>query len=68
LPLILSAFYDKNNKEVFLDKGIMNLLLNIPIFNTHRMAAEYLERYDLALPAEQAAEMKAFAQLYSSDI
>jgi hypothetical protein len=32
------------------------------------MAAEYLERYNLALPAEQAAEMKAFAQLYSSDI
>lgn len=68
LPLILSAFYDKNNKKIFLDKGIMNLLLNIPIFNTHRMAAEYLQRYNLLLPAEQAAEMKAFAQLYSSDI
>jgi starch phosphorylase len=68
LPLILSAFYDKDTQGVFLDKGIMNLLLNIPIFNTHRMAAEYLERYELALPAEQAAEMKAFAQLYSSDI
>ena len=38
----------KIDQEVFLDKGIMNLLLNIPIFNTHRMAAEYLERYDLA--------------------
>lgn len=68
LPLILRAFYDKNTSKVFLDKGINNLLLNIPIFNTHRMAAEYLQRYGLKLPADQALEMRHFAQLYSSDI
>ncbi len=68
LPLILKAFYEKNNGEIFLDKGVQNLLLNIPIFNTHRMAAEYQQRYNLALPEDQVREMKEFAQLYSSDI
>ena len=68
MPLILSTFYDNNRSTVFLDKGINNLLLNIPIFNTHRMAAEYLQRYNVPLPADQALEMKRFAQLYSSDI
>ncbi len=68
LPLILKDFYDKNKGTVFLDKGIENLLLNIPIFNTHRMAAEYLQRYNLVLPEDQVREMTEFAQLYSSDI
>ena len=68
LPLILDAFYDKTNSRIFLDKGINNLLLNIPIFNTHRMAAEYLQRYGLVLPAARAREMERFAQLYCSDI
>ena len=68
LPLILKAFYNKNKETVFLDKGMQNLLLNIPIFNTHRMAAEYLQRYELILPEDQSREMKEFAQLYSSDI
>ncbi|MDP3480102.1 MAG: alpha-glucan family phosphorylase [Desulfoprunum sp.] len=68
LPLILKDFYDKKKETVFIDKGMQNLLLNIPIFNTHRMAAEYLQRYELILPEDQAREMKGFAQLYSSDI
>ncbi len=68
LPLILDAFYDKTNSRIFLDKGINNLLLNIPIFNTHRMAAEYLQRYSLVLPAARTREMERFAQLYCSDI
>jgi glycogen phosphorylase len=67
LPLILESFYDKNTGTVFLNKGVQNLLLNIPIFNTHRMAAEYLQRYELALPDAQTREMNEFAQLYSSD-
>lgn len=67
LPLILHSFYEKSKENVFLDKGVQNLLLNIPIFNTHRMAAEYLQRYELALPDGQAQEMKEFAELYSSD-
>ena len=42
--------------------------MNIPIFNTHRMAAEYLQRYHLRLPASQSEEMAGYAKLYSSDI
>jgi starch phosphorylase len=67
LPLILKAFYDETGSGILLDKGINNLLYNIPIFNTHRMAAEYLQRYGLTLPAAQASEMQRFAQLYCSD-
>jgi len=32
------------------------------------MSAEYLQRYELKLPADQTLEMRHFAQLYSSDI
>jgi starch phosphorylase len=67
LPLILQSFYDKSKKNVLLEKGVQNLLLNIPIFNTHRMASEYLQRYELALPEELSQEMREFAELYSSD-
>lgn len=68
LPRVLQNFYDGADSAVFLDKGIMNLILNIPIFNTHRMAAEYLQRYELLLPPEQNSEMAGYAKLYSSDI
>lgn len=67
LPEVLREFYDTENPDVFLQRSIRNLCLNIPIFNTHRMAAEYLRRYNLRLPAEQVAEMNHYAKLYSSD-
>ena len=65
LPEVLREFYDTENPDVFLQRSIRNLCLNIPIFNTHRMAAEYLRRYNLRLPAEQVAEMNHYAKLYS---
>jgi glycogen phosphorylase len=67
LPSILEDFYINRNRDAFLDKGIMNLCKNVPIFNTHRMAAEYLKKYDLQLPANTNMRMQSFAQLYSSD-
>ncbi len=66
LPEILDNFYT-SSPSVFLDKSIQNVLLNIPIFNTHRMAAEYSARYELCLEDELAKKMDSFAQLYSSD-
>jgi starch phosphorylase len=45
----------------------MNIILNIPIFNTHRMAAEYLTKYELRLPDEQEKEMRHFRALYNSN-
>ena len=67
LPSVLEDFYRDGTASAFLDKGIMNLLKNVPIFNTHRMAAEYLKRYDLQLSVEVMNKMQTFAQLYSSD-
>ncbi len=67
LPSVLNDFYEDPDFTTFLDKSIMNLVLNIPIFNTHRMAAEYLVKYDLQIPKQTKAKMEAFAQLYSSD-
>jgi starch phosphorylase len=67
LPTILNEFYQADNASVFLDKAIMNLTLNIPIFNTHRMAAEYLTQYNLRLPEQQEQEMRHFGSLYNSN-
>ncbi len=67
LPSVLTDYYEDPDFSTFLDKSIMNLVLNIPIFNTHRMAAEYLVKYDLQLSKQLNSKMKAFAQLYCSD-
>lgn len=67
-PQIIEAFYDPAHRQEYIDKCIMNIALNCPIFNTHRMAAEYLGRYEIALPKEVAARVKKFASLYQSDI
>lgn len=67
LPTILKEFYQAANNSAFLDKAVMNLTLNIPIFNTHRMAAEYLTKYDLRLTEEQEQEMRHFRSLYNSN-
>jgi len=67
LPLVLKDYYQDKTFSAFLDKGIMNLCKNIPIFNTHRMAAEYLKKYNLTLPDTVKSKMQSFAQLYSSD-
>jgi glycogen phosphorylase len=65
LPEILDTFYD--NPEQYLDKGINNLRLNVPIFNTHRMIAEYILKYGLELDPDVETKMEAYRQLYQSD-
>ena len=65
LPEILETFYRRPEK--YLDKALMNLCLNVPIFNTHRMAAEYCSRYNLVLPPDVAARLDLFRSLYASD-
>lgn len=67
LPAVLQEFYRTGDHAAFLDKAAMNLALNVPIFNTHRMAAEYLTKYELRLPEEQDREMRRFRTLYNSD-
>lgn len=68
LPEILKAFYERDKRPEFMDKSLKNLTLNLPIFNTHRMIAEYLNKYELKLDSEQKNSMDHFSQLYSSDI
>lgn len=66
LPRILRMFYDRPDR--YLDKAINNLRLNLPIFNTHRMTAEYVRTYGLKLDDVTAERMAAFRKLYQSDI
>ncbi len=66
-PQIIDSFYDPGQRAEYLDKCIMNIALNCPIFNTHRMAAEYLNRYEINLPKQVKARIKKFASLYQSD-
>jgi starch phosphorylase len=64
---MLRLFYDPALHDQYIDKCIANLVLNCPIFNTHRMAAEYVARYDLELAPEVQQEIKKFRALYCSD-
>ena len=64
LPEILDIFYE--HPDEYLRIAINNLRLNVPIFNTHRMAAEYVEKYDLQLDESTAASVRHFQQLYQS--
>jgi starch phosphorylase len=65
-PEILETFYDPARRPAYIDKCIMNLILNCPKFNTHRMAAEYLERYDIQLPSDINRRIKKLGALYRS--
>ncbi|MEA3467111.1 MAG: alpha-glucan family phosphorylase [Thermodesulfobacteriota bacterium] len=67
LPKVLEEFYEDKSRSRFIDKAIMNLCLNIPIFNTHRMAAEYLQKYQLKLSSSLQSRMDNFAALYNSN-
>ena len=66
-PEMLRLFYDPALHDQYIDKCIANLTLNCPIFNTHRMAAEYVSRYGLDLAPEVQGEMEKFRHLYCSD-
>ena len=65
LPNILSTYYDDHDH--FLDIAINNLHLNVPIFNTHRMIAEYVDKYELLLDAKTEERMSKFRELYTSE-
>ncbi len=65
LPDILRTFYTDHDQ--YLDIAINNLHLNVPIFNTHRMVAEYVQKYELLLDGETENKMKMFRGLYQSE-
>jgi glycogen phosphorylase len=67
-PGVIKEFYDPQLREKYLDKCISNIFLNIPIFNTHRMIAEYCRNYDLDLPPQIRKKIKSFRELYQSEI
>ncbi len=65
LPEILATFYHRH--QDYMERAVNNLRLNIPIFNTHRMAAEYVQRYRLRLDSRTEAAVQSFRGLYRSD-
>ncbi|MBU0730635.1 MAG: alpha-glucan family phosphorylase [Proteobacteria bacterium] len=66
-PKILQAFYDDNHRHKYINKCVMNLVLNATKFNTHRMTAEYVSRYNLNLPPATEKILKKFRGLHKSD-
>ena len=67
-PKILKEFYAPDEKSNYFDKCISNIYLNIPIFNTHRMIAEYCRNYNLSLPTHVDKKIKLLQKLYRSEI
>jgi starch phosphorylase len=67
-PKILQEFYDPKEKGKYIDKCINNIFLNIPIFNTHRMIAEYCRNYNLSLAPQIDKRIKFLQKLYRSEI
>jgi starch phosphorylase len=65
LPSVLEMFYSQ--PKMYLLQALNNLQLNIPIFNTHRMAAEYVEQYGLQLDPQIKDTIDGFRQLYQSE-
>ena len=68
LPRILKEFYDADLRPHYIDKCINNIFLNIPIFNTHRMIAEYCRNYGLSLAPHVSKKIERFQKLYKSEI
>ena len=66
LPTILKTFYQEQDR--YMDLAINNLRLNVPVFNTHRMVAEYTETYGLKLEDRASARLSSFRGLYKSDM
>jgi len=65
LPSVLAMFYTQ--PKIFLSRALNNLQLNIPIFNTHRMAAEYVKQYGLRLDPQIETNIDRFCRLYQSE-
>ncbi len=66
-PRILKTFYDETCRHELIDKCVMNIALNGPVFNTHRMAAEYAKLYKIKLAPEVERRLAAFRKLYDSN-
>ena len=67
-PQVLKEFNDPLLREQYIDKCIHNIFLNIPIFNTHRMIAEYCRNYVLDLSPQVSKRIKNFQKLYQSEL
>ena len=67
-PQVLKEFYDPKLRPKYIDKCINNISLNIPIFNTHRMIAEYCRNYGIILPPPVEKKIKGFQKLYKSEV
>ncbi|KPK32906.1 MAG: alpha-glucan phosphorylase [Nitrospira bacterium SG8_35_1] len=67
-PQVLKEFYDPKLRARYIDKCIKNIYLNIPIFNTHRMIAEYCRNYDMPLAPQVSKKIKNFQKLYQSEV
>ncbi len=67
-PQVLKEFYDPKLRAKYIDKCIKNIYLNIPIFNTHRMIAEYCRNYDMPLAPQVSKKIKNFQKLYQSEV
>lgn len=65
LPTVLDTFY--NQPDRFIERALNNLRLNVPIFNTHRMAAEYVSQYGLNLSQQLQQTVNRFRHLYQSE-
>jgi len=66
-PEILRSFYNRDTDDLYINKSIANLALNCPIFNTHRMAAEYVSRYNLQLTSPISKKIEKLRKIYQSD-
>ena len=67
LPQVLEMFYDPEQHDDFIDRCINNVAFNIPIFNTHRMGAEYADRYQVQLSKATQRHHQRLREAYGSD-
>ena len=65
LPSVLQTFYGQ--PQSYITRALNNLQLNVPIFNTHRMAAEYVEQYGLRFNPALEHTLSRFRRLYQSE-
>ncbi len=66
-PEVMRAYYAETSRSALIDKCIMNIALNCPIFNTHRLAAEYAKIYAMNLPKEVEDNLGELRKLYDSN-
>ncbi len=66
-PKILRSYYDESSRPTLINKCIMNIALNCPIFNTNRLAAEYARIYETSFPPEVEHNLDNLRKLYNSN-